>query len=72
MNINIKDLHKHHQSVQQLISQMVLARTHNKNRLSIPEADFTDEMKDWLTDNKVDYSFNDRTFEFEINLKNNE
>jgi hypothetical protein len=71
MNINLTDIHKKHDSVQRLISKIVLAKTGNRNELSIPENGFTDEMKDWLTDNEIPYSYNTGTFEFEINLTEN-
>jgi hypothetical protein len=59
------------ESQQYLISKLMLAKTRGNTEVSIPENGFTDEMKDWLTRNGIPYSYNSGTFEFEINLTEN-
>jgi len=68
MNINLNNIHKKPESVQKLISEIVLAKTQGKDELCIAENSMTDDIKRWLTANDIPYSYNVGIFEWEIEL----
>jgi len=68
MNINLTDIDKKPESVQKLISKIVLAKKMGKDELCIAENGMTDDMKCWLMANDIPYSYNTALFEWEIKL----